>query len=79
VNVGPLGGYVRGDRHYSPSNDASFDNFGGGVRLLIQPNSLAVGTASALGHPPAHIELESVGCAPVQLNGEVYNAGVISH
>ncbi|MCP5037808.1 MAG: hypothetical protein GY945_09445, partial [Rhodobacteraceae bacterium] len=31
VNVGPLGGYVRGDGHYSPSGGVSFDNLGGGV------------------------------------------------
>lgn len=29
-SIGPVTPYVRGDGHWSPSGEASFDNFGGG-------------------------------------------------
>lgn len=78
VSVGPVGGYVRGDGHFSPSNGASFDNLGGGVRVNVLPGSPANQLASDLGHPPVHIEAESVGGQPAQINVEAYNAGLIS-
>ena len=79
VNVGPVGGYVRADGHFTPDGGASFDNFGGGARLSLGGSSAAANTASALGHPPAHIEVETVGGQPAQLNLETYNAGLISY
>ncbi|MDP2063324.1 MAG: hypothetical protein Q8J98_09510 [Phaeovulum sp.] len=81
ISAGPLGGYLRGDGHYSPSNGASFDNLGGGVRVSILPgagSSEAARIASALGHPPAHIEMETLDGGPAKVNIETYNAGVIS-
>ncbi|MCP5039318.1 MAG: hypothetical protein GY945_17135, partial [Rhodobacteraceae bacterium] len=48
-------------------------------RVSLLPNSPAANLASDLGHPPAHIELESLDGGPVQVNGEIYNAGVISY
>ena len=81
VSAGPLGGYVRGDGHFSPSGGASFDNIGGGVRVNILPgagSSPAAQLASDLGHPPAHIELETLDGGPAKINVETYNAGVIS-
>lgn len=79
VGLGPVGGYVRGDGHFSPTNGASFDNLGGGVRVNVLPNSPANKLASDLGHPPVHIEAETLDGKPVQVNVEAYNAGVISH
>ena len=78
VNVGPVGGYIRGDGHYSPTDGASFDNLGGGVRVNVLPASPANQLASDLGHPPVHIEAESVGGQPAQINVEAYNAALIS-
>ncbi len=79
VSAGPVSGYLRGDGHYSPSHGASFDNFGGGVRVNILPLPGEAGQlASDLGHPPAHIELEQVGDGPAQVNVETYNAGILS-
>lgn len=78
VSVGPIGGYVRGDGHYSPSGGMSFDNMGGGVRVSVLPNSDAGKLVSNLGHPPAHIELENLD-GEVSLNAETFNAGVISY
>jgi len=81
VSAGPLAGYVRGDGHFSPSGGASFDNLGGGVRVNILPgagSSPAAQLASDLGHPPAHIELETLDGGPAKVNVESYNAGVIS-
>lgn len=81
VSAGPLGGYIRSDGHYSPTNGASFDNLGGGVRLNILPgagSSAAAQLASDLGHPPAHIEMETLDGGPAKINVETYNAGVIS-
>lgn len=78
VNVGPVGAYVRGDGHYSPTNGTSFDNLGGGVRVSVLPNSPASQLASDLGHPPAHIEMESLDGGPPQINVEGYNAGIVS-
>lgn len=78
VNYGPVSGYVRADGHYSPSGDVSVDNFGGGVRLSLLPNTPASQLASDLGHPPIHIEAESLDGGPVNLNLETYNAGIIS-
>ena len=79
LSAGPLGGYVRADGHYSPTNGTSFDNIGGGVRVSLINKGAAAGLASALGHPPAHIEVESVGGNPAQINLEAYNAGIISY
>ncbi len=79
VSVGPIGGYVRGDGHYSPTNGVSFDNVGGGVRVSLVNGSQAGSLASGLGHPPAHIEAESLDGDPTQVNVEAYNAGVISY
>ena len=81
VSAGPLGGYLRGDGHFSPSGGASFDNIGGGVRVNILPgagSSPAAQLAGDLGHPPAHIELETLDGGPAKINVETYNAGVIS-
>ena len=78
VSVGPVGGYVRGDGHFSPSGGASFDNLGGGARINVLPNSPANQLASDLGHPPVHIELEQVGEGPRQINVETYNYGLLS-
>ena len=79
-SIGPVTPYVRGDGHWSPSGGASFDNFGGGVRVNVLPGGggRAGDLASGLGHPPAHIELEQVGDTPASLNLEAYNAGVLS-
>jgi hypothetical protein len=79
-SIGPVTPYVRGDGHWSPSGGASFDNFGGGVRVNVLPGGggAAGDLASGLGHPPAHIELEQVGDGPAQVNLETYNAGVLS-
>ena len=79
ASVGPVGGYLRGDGHFSPSNGASFDKLGGGVRINVLPKSPANDLASGLGHPPVHIEAETLDGKPVQINVETYNAGVISH
>jgi len=78
VNVGPIGGYVRADGHYSPTGGISYDNLGGGVRVSVLPSSSAGNLAGGLGHPPAHIEVESVGGQPASVNVEMYNTGVIS-
>jgi hypothetical protein len=78
ISAGPLGGYLRADGHFSPSNGASFDNIGGGVRVNILPTSPANQLASDLGHPPIHIEAESLGGQPPQINLETYNAGLVS-
>ncbi|QBY00576.1 hypothetical protein E2K80_07340 [Rhodophyticola sp. CCM32] len=77
-SIGPVGVYLRGDGHYSPSGGASFDNLGGGVRVNLLPNSPANQLASDLGHPPVHIEAESLNGNPFQINGETYNAGLFS-
>lgn len=80
VSAGPLGGYVRGDGHFSPENGVSVDNLGGGVRVSLLPSGPAADVAGALGHPPAHIELEGMeGAGPAQINLEAFNAGVISY
>lgn len=79
VSAGPLTGYVRGDGQFSPSNGASFGNLGGGVRVNVLPNSPANQLASDLGHPPVHIEAETLDGKPVQINVEAYNAGLISN
>ncbi len=79
ASAGPLTGYVRGDGHFSPTNGASFDNLGGGVRVNVLPSSPANQLASDLGHPPVHIEAETLDGNPVQINVETYNAGVISY
>lgn len=79
VSMGPVGAYVRGDGHYSPDGGVSFDNLGGGVRVSVLPSSPAGTLASDLGHPPFHIEAETLNGQPPQINVETYNAGVISY
>jgi len=79
VSLGPVGGYVRGDGHFGPDGGVSFDNLGGGVRVSVLPGSRAGDLAGGLGHPPVHIEAESLDGGPVQINGEAYNAGIISY
>ncbi|WP_199709332.1 hypothetical protein [Rhodophyticola porphyridii] len=78
ASIGPVGGYLRADGHYDPSGGVSFDNPGGGVRVNLLPNSPANQLASDLGHPPVHIEAETLNGGPVQINGEAYNAGLLS-
>ena len=83
INRGRVGVYVGADGSYSPTNGASFDEYRGGVRVNILPSSAGGGggadsTAGAWGHPPAHIEVEGSGSAPVTVGVETYNAGLIS-
>lgn len=78
-SFGPVTPYLTGDGHFSPTHGASFDNFGGGVRLGLTPGSSAAGgLASGLGHPPAHIEMEQKGDGPATIGLETYNAGLLS-
>jgi len=79
ASIGPVGGYVRGDGHYSPTDGASVDNLGGGVRVTLLPPTAAGDLAAGLGHPPVHIEAESLNGEPAQINLETYNAGIISY
>ncbi len=79
VSVGPVGGYVRGDGHYDPSNGFSTDNMGGGVRINLVNKSPGGNTAGSLGHPPTHIEVESLDGAPPTVSVETYNAPVITN
>lgn len=79
ISVGPIGGYVRADGHYSPSNGVAVDNMGGGVRINLINGGRAGEIASGLGHPPAHIELESLNGEPPVIALETYNAPVITN
>jgi len=79
AGMGPLGGYMRADGHFSPTNGASFDNLGGGVRLNLLPMRGMNQTLSDYGHPPIHIEAETLDGHPPQINLETYNAGLISY
>jgi hypothetical protein len=78
ANAGPLTGFLRGDGHFSPTNGASFDNLGGGVRVNLLPSSPAADATRAFDQPPIHIEAETLDGNPVKIDGEVYNAAVIS-
>ncbi len=78
ISAGPMSGYVRTDGHYQPGAGVSFSNVGSGVRVSLINNSPAGQLASDLGHPPAHIEAETLDDKPTMLNVELYNAGVIS-
>ncbi|WP_139828305.1 type IV pilus biogenesis/stability protein PilW [Maritimibacter sp. HL-12] len=78
-SLGPVTPYLTADGHFSPDGGASFDNFGGGVRLGLTTGGSAAGElASGLGHPPAHIEIEQKGDGPATMGIEAYNAGVLS-
>lgn len=79
ASAGPIGGYLRADGHYSPDGGVSVDNTGGGVRVSIFNKTPAAEAAKALGHPPAHIEVEKMTGKPSQINLETYNAGIISY
>lgn len=79
ASMGPIGGYVRTDGHFSPDGGVSFSNTGGGVRVSVLNNGPAASTANSLGHPPVHIEAESLDGNPPQINVETYNASVISY
>lgn len=79
VSAGPISGYLRADGHYNSSNGVSVDNMGGGVRLSIVNGSRAGDLASGLGHPPAHIEMESLNGDPVVVGLEGYNVPVITN
>lgn len=79
VSVGPVGGYVRGDGHYSPSNGFSTDNLGGGVRVNLVNGGPAGDLASGLGHPPVHIEAESLNGEPPVVAVEGFNVPVITN
>ena len=79
VSMGPVTGYVGTDGHFSPDGGVSFDNNRGGVRLSLFNKGPGAETANALGHPPVHIEAESINGQPVDINVETYNAGVISY
>jgi hypothetical protein len=79
ISVGPIGGYVRADGHYTSSNGVTVDNMGGGVRLSLINGSRAGNLASGLGHPPAHIEMESLNGDPPVIALEGYNAPVITN
>lgn len=79
VSLGPVGGYVRTDGEYSPDGGVSFSNTGGGLRVSVLNKGPAAATANSLGHPPAHLELETLDGEPAEINAEVYNASVISH
>ena len=83
INRGRVGVYVGADGSYSPTNGASFDEFRGGVRINILPSAAGGGgsadsAARAWGHPPAQIEVQGSGSAPVTVGVEGYNAGLIS-
>ncbi len=79
ASMGPIGGYVRADGHYNPSNGVSVDNMGGGVRLSLINGSPAGDMASQYGHPPAHIEMESLNGDPPVVAVESYNVPVITN
>lgn len=78
ISAGPITGYVTADGHYSPENGFSYDNVGGGVRWSLVNGSTAASVASGLGHPPVHVEAESVGGGPVSVDIETYNRAIIS-
>ena len=78
ASIGPLGGYLRADGHYSPSNGASFDNLGGGTRLNILPNFAGRNSDwakwfSDYGMPPAHMETEIMDDGSVTTAVEINN------
>ncbi len=79
VSIGPVGGYIGTDGHFSPDGGVSFDNTRGGVRLSLLNNGPGASTANSLGHPPIHIEAETLNGQPVDINVETYNAGLISY
>ena len=76
--AGPVSGYLRADGHFSPSNGASFDNVGGGVRVNVLPNSPANKAASGVGQTPLHVEAETLDGKPVKVAGEAYGVGFLS-
>ena len=84
TGLGRLGGYLRADGHVSPSNGASFDNVGGGVRDNILPRSL--GGRSTVDrlvsnhdrHPPDHIEGKFLTGQERRDNLKAYNAAIAS-